>query len=248
MNQYFMVDLADDEVHTEPHVGLKFRNLNNLNVYYDDVHRGYVSSYRYTFFSYARFKLYEQKDSVGAGRVLNRMNQLISVEQFPISMMFEMEIGRLYNAIGMYAESEKVGMNALKSCEMIIKNPRLYTLEQGFQVQPGSTDEEALNQASALARMYAAEAAKIAGKWDVALRYLKEFGSMTGRSMDLEVKIDEIEVLKKLRAKDFYGALDGALRMRGKYGNIGSEMQQLIFELQRRLGREQQQLSMAVTP
>jgi hypothetical protein len=163
-------------------------------------------------------------------------------------MMFEMEIGRLYNAIGMYAESEKVGMNALKSCEMIIKNPRLYTLEQGFQVQPGSTDEEALNQASALARMYAAEAAKIAGKWDVALRYLKEFGSMTGRSMDLEVKIDEIEVLKKLRAKDFYGALDGALRMRGKYGNIGSEMQQLIFELQRRLGREQQQLSMAVTP
>jgi hypothetical protein len=36
--------------------------------------------------------------------------------------------------------------------------------------------------------------------------------------------------------------------MRGKYGNIGSEMQQLIFELQRRLGREQQQLSMAVTP
>jgi hypothetical protein len=248
MNQYFMVDLPDDEVHTEPHVGLKFRNLNNLNVYYDDVHRGYVSSYRYTFFSYARYKLYEQKDSVGAGRVLNRMNQLISVEQFPISMMFEMEIGRLYNAIGMYAESEKVGMNALKSCEMIIKNPRLYTLEQGFQVQPGSTDEEALNQASALARMYAAEAAKIAGKWDVAQRYLKEFGSMTGRSMDLEVKIDEIEVLKKLRAKDFNGALDGALAMRAKYGNIGSEMQQLIFELQRRLGREPQQLSMAVTP
>jgi hypothetical protein len=66
--------------------------------------------------------------------------------------------------------------------------------------------------------------------------------------MDLEVKIDEIEVLKKLRAKDFNGALDGALAMRAKYGNIGSEMQQLIFELQRRLGREPQQLSMAVTP
>jgi len=71
---------------------------------------------------------------------------------------------------------------------------------------------------------------------------------MTGRSMDLEVKIDEIEVLKKLRAKDFNGALDGALAMRAKYGNIGSEMQQLIFELQRRLGREPQQLSMTVTP
>jgi hypothetical protein len=248
MNQYFMVDLADDEVHTEPHVGLKFRNLNNPNVYYDDVHRGYISSYRYTFFSYARYKLYELRDSVGAGKVLNRMNQLIGVDQFPISMMFEMEIGRLYNAVGMYAESEKVGLNALKSCEIIIKNPRLYTLEQGFQVQQGLPDEEALAQAGALARMYAAEAAKIAGKWDVAERYLKDFGNMTGRTMDLGLKIDELQVLKKLRNKDFSGALDGALAMRAKYGNIGSEMQQLIFELQRRLGREPQQLSMSVNP
>jgi hypothetical protein len=66
--------------------------------------------------------------------------------------------------------------------------------------------------------------------------------------MDLGLKIDELQVLKKLRNKDFSGALDGALAMRAKYGNIGSEMQQLIFELQRRLGREPQQLSMSVNP
>jgi len=245
MQKHFMQDMGDDEVYTAPHVGLKFRNLNNPNVYYDDVHRGYISSYRYTFFSYARYKLYEQRDSLGAGKVLNRMNQLISTEQFPISMMFEMDIGRFYNSVGMYNESEKVGLSALKSCEMIISNPRMYTLEQGFQVPQGLPDQEALSQASALARLYAAEAAKIAGKWDVSKRYLNEFASMSGRSAEIAMKFDEIGVLRKLRAKDFNGALDAALAMRTKYGNIGGEMQQLIFELQRRLGKETQMSMLA---
>jgi hypothetical protein len=88
--------------------------------------------------------------------------------------------------------------------------------------------------------MYAAEAAKIAGKWDLAQRYLKEFGQMVGRQEETARGLDEIEVLKKLRAKDYNGALDAALALRAKYGSISNELQVVIYELQRRLGRDMQ--------
>ena len=248
MRKYFMVDLPEDEVHSEPHVGLKFRNLNNMDVYYDDVHRGYISSYRYTFFSYARYKLYEQRDSVGAGKVLDRMNQLISTKQFPISMMFEMEIGRLYNSVENYTQAEAIGLDVLKTCDMIIKNPNLYTLEQGFQVQPGSTDEEALAQVAVSARILASEGAKLAGKWDLARRYLNDVSKLAGRPQEALYRIDELVVYEMLRKRDYNGALTAALALRDKYGSVASDIQQIILGLQLRTGRSAEQFSMAVKP
>ncbi|MGA2298566.1 MAG: DUF2723 domain-containing protein, partial [FCB group bacterium] len=51
-----------DNYYKEPHWGFKYRNLNNLNVFYDEVHRRLIPSYRQVFITYAGYYLSDEKN------------------------------------------------------------------------------------------------------------------------------------------------------------------------------------------
>ncbi|HLP29493.1 MAG TPA: hypothetical protein VK147_12690, partial [Candidatus Didemnitutus sp.] len=89
----------------------------------------------------------------------------------------------------------------------------------------------------------------IAGRWDLALRYYQQLGRGSTADPVLNYKIDEIEILKRERVKDYAGALAVAEGLRGKYSMIApdrrtqqaaQELEQHIMDLKKRLGRSTQ--------
>ena len=257
MEKTIIKDMGHDEVHTEPHLGLKFRNLNNPNVYYDDVNRGYILSYRNVFYKYATWLLYEKKDTARAGAVLKRMNTVISLDMFPMSMMFELQTARFYETCGMNVEAAAMADRAITNAGRLIANPRLYTAEQGFPVPREGSDAEILEAVIRMSRVLAADAAKIAGKWDVSARYLKEVGAGQGVSAELDYQLDEIPIAQAIRAKDYQKALKIAEGLQGKYNlatardrgmqQAANDLQQTIMGLREKLGLAPQ-MTMMLAP
>lgn len=221
MEQTLMVDMPADEVHTTPHLGLKFRNLNNPNVYYDDVHRGYILNYRNIFYKYATYLLYNKKDTVRAGQVMRRMNDVLSADQFPLSTMFELQLARFYEVCGMQTEADEMALRALAGAEKLIKSPALRSAEPNMP-------EDAKTE------LIAADAAKIAGRWDQAVLYLKQLSGGNLSDPLLAYSMDEIAILKLRRAKDDEGALRVAEGLRTKYPMMTTDrrVQQAAAELE----------------
>ncbi len=231
MEKTLMNVLPFDEVHLEPHYGMKFRNLNDPKVYYDDVHRGYILNYRNIFYKYATYLLYEKKDTVRAGAVLKKMNELISLDLFPLTVMFELQLAKFYETCGLQAEADDLALRAVASAEAVIKDPSLRAAERMDEQTP--------------AELLAADAATVAGKWDLAMRFYRQLGQGMNDPL-LNYRIDEIEILKRQRAKDYEGALAAAEALRAKYplatadrrlGQAANELETTIQALRRKLGR-----------
>ena len=246
METTLMKETPFDEINTQPKIGLKFRNLNNPNVYYDDVNRGYILSYRNVFYKYATWLLYEKKDTARAGAVLKRMTEVLSLDMFPMSMMFELQMGRFFETCNMQTEAEAMATRALASCQKLIANPRMYTAEQGLQIPSEGSEADILEQVGRVCRVLASDAAKLMGKWDAAQGYLKDVGAGMGVVPEFDYKLDEIPILKAIRAKDYQGALKIAEGLQGKYNMAtarnrsaqmaANELQQTIMSLRAKLG------------
>lgn len=246
METTLMKETPFDEINTQPKIGLKFRNLNNPNVYYDDVNRGYILSYRNVFYKYATWLLYEKKDTARAGAVLKRMTEVLSLDMFPMSMMFELQMGRFFETCNMQSEAEAMATRALASCQKLIANPRMYTAEQGLQIPSEGSEADILEQVGRVCRVLASDAAKLMGKWDAAQGYLKDVGAGMGVVPEFDYKLDEIPILKAIRAKDYQGALKIAEGLQGKYNMAtarsrsaqmaANELQQTIMSLRAKLG------------
>ena len=89
-----------DEFSTKPSFSFKFRNLNNPSVYYDEVHRRFMESYRLVFLQYAVFTLEDKGDNAKCIRILDKMNQTISPDQFPLSYALEYQLAEIYAKAG----------------------------------------------------------------------------------------------------------------------------------------------------
>jgi hypothetical protein len=244
MYDMLMKPLAFEEQYMSQHFGLKFRNLNNKNVYYDDVHRGYIMNYRNVFYKYVRYLLTTKNDPARAGKVLKQMNDLISLDLFPLSADFELEIGRLFELCGMSAEAEQMGTRALASAQEIIKSKEI-------------RERERINDDGAQAELLLAESASLAGNYAIAKATYQQIASRT-RGVDplLSYKMDELDVLKLMRARNLNGALAAAEALRAKYPitapdrrsqEAAMELEQRIGELQKRLGRSPQ-AALSMTP
>lgn len=94
--------------HTEPHYGFKFRNLNNLDVYYDEKHRENIDIYRNVYLNYSRHSLVDLKDSVKCISVLDAMEKNIGVEQFPLWYDEVNMIEDLYRKSGANDKADKI--------------------------------------------------------------------------------------------------------------------------------------------
>jgi hypothetical protein len=111
--------------HKEPHYGFKFRNLNNMHVYYDEVHRRLMDSYRHLFYVYAEYAHRSMKNNAIALKVMNQMNTQISAKQFPIGYDMCYRFGNLYNEIGSTKERDQLLDMGIADCKFIIAHPEV---------------------------------------------------------------------------------------------------------------------------
>ncbi len=125
MEQCLMnIDNSDNYSKT-PKYGFKFRNLNNMDVYYDEVARRLMTSYRSMYQIYASHLIRNKKDNKKAIEVLNKMNEIISTKQFPLSFDMEYRISKLYVEAGADKEAQLFADMGIRSALEVINNPNI---------------------------------------------------------------------------------------------------------------------------
>ncbi len=105
--------------HKEPNYGFKFRNLNNPSVYYDEVHRRLMESYRILFYQVAD-KLIERNEKERAKKIIDKMIELISPVQFPMVLESESRLIRIYEKLGDNENLRKYAQSCLNTCLELI--------------------------------------------------------------------------------------------------------------------------------
>lgn len=110
----------------EPKNGFKFRNLDGTHyVYYDDVHRRMINSYRQIFMHYAAYAIEKLKDKTKAIAILDTMNKYISTDRFPLYYDEEYQMSLLYKEAGDIEKAKKWANAAIATCRELINNPSL---------------------------------------------------------------------------------------------------------------------------
>lgn len=235
---------TNDDFSLTPAVGLKFRNLANKDVYYDDVHRGYMMNYRNVFYKYAMYVLSEKRDTARAGKIMNKMNELISIDMFPLGIMYEYQFASFYDICGMKKERNAMAERLLASADAMINNAALKDRDRTY------------NDQRMPAERIAAEACKMLERWDQAKRY---YGQMLrlGKDPVLLFMIDEIDIDRKLASGDTEGALSAAEALLTKYPMQGGgqrdmeaamALQSRIQELRTKLGKSAEPIATTMLP
>ncbi|MFN3306022.1 MAG: DUF2723 domain-containing protein [Candidatus Kapaibacteriota bacterium] len=113
--------------HKEPHFGFKLRNLEGKGkyVYYDEVHRRMIQSYRQIYMNYAGYLLEQKKDKQKATRVLDTMLKYISPKLFPMYYDEEYQLSLLFKEAGLNERAKFWASSAIKTCKDLIDNPKL---------------------------------------------------------------------------------------------------------------------------
>lgn len=232
-----------DDFSTDFAYGMKFRNLNNPAVYYDDVHRGYLMNYRNVFMKYANWLLFDKKDTTKAAKVMALMNDYISPDQFPMGMALEYRIASFFDLAGDRKHADAMAARLLASAEKLIAKPNLRTWEPQYEQ-------------NLVPERLAAEACAIMGRWDQAASYYRRF-AQGQKNLFIDYLIDELQITKKERAGDVRGALDVARGLQSKYTmtdasqdgqSAAMELGKKISELERRLGIAPQPVALAPMP
>ncbi|ROL61172.1 DUF2723 domain-containing protein [Bacteroidetes/Chlorobi group bacterium ChocPot_Mid] len=115
-----------DNYSKEYNHGFKLRNLNNMDVFFDEVHRRLMTNYRTLYINFATYYLQPGKDKKKAIAVLDTMNKYISVKQFPLPYELEFRVARIYSEAGDKNKAEMWADMTIKSCTDIIAKPELY--------------------------------------------------------------------------------------------------------------------------
>ncbi len=116
------IDNSDNFSKT-PKYGFKMRNLNNMNVYYDEVHRRLMLTYRHLYTSFAQYMNSVENNPEKAIEILDVMNKYISTEQFPLSFETEWRLANLYKECNAEERASEFYEMSLKSCMELINNP-----------------------------------------------------------------------------------------------------------------------------
>ncbi len=115
-----------DNYHKEPHFGFKMRNLDDKHyVYYDEVHRRLMISYRQLYMNFAAYTLQNEGNKKKAGAILDTMSKYISAKRFPLFMDEEAQMSYLYETIGDMEKSKHWAKITLADAKEIIDKPEL---------------------------------------------------------------------------------------------------------------------------
>ncbi len=115
--------------HKEPNFGFKLRNLsgNGPYVYYDEVHRRMIASYRQIYMNYAAY-LIEKQNKQKAIAVLDTLNKYVSPKIVPMYYEDEYQMSLLYKDAGDTNKAKIWAYAAIKTCKDLINDPRLRRL------------------------------------------------------------------------------------------------------------------------
>ena len=127
------VDNSDNFSKT-PKYGFKFRNLGKPGVYYDEVHRRLMRSYRQLYIEYAQHAFYNMKDSAKSIKILDEMNKHISTVLFPFSYDLEYKVALMYDQAGAKKKAKEYAQSAVRKCEQIMNNRELETQFKIYEV------------------------------------------------------------------------------------------------------------------
>jgi hypothetical protein len=118
-----------DNFHKEPHYGFKLRYLsgNGPYVYYDEVHRRMINSYRQIYMNYAAY-LIDKGQKQKAAAVLDTLNKYVSPKLFQLYYDEEYQMSILYKDAGDTAKAKLWANAAIKTCKEMINDPRLRRL------------------------------------------------------------------------------------------------------------------------
>ena len=125
MHKCLMETDNTNDYHTEPHFGFKFRNLNNMDVYYDEVHRRLMSSYRHLYYVYASYMKDAKKDKEAAVAILDKMNENISPTQFPIDYDMIYRLVKIYDDCGADSQRDYLADLGIDRCEFFFEHPEV---------------------------------------------------------------------------------------------------------------------------
>jgi tetratricopeptide (TPR) repeat protein len=103
----------------------KLRNLNNPDIYYDEVHRRLMMTYRSLYLAYSVNRLEVAQDKEKAAAILDTMNKYISPDQFPMEFDSEFRVAQMYDKAGRPDQAKEFEDRALKSCQVLIDNRNL---------------------------------------------------------------------------------------------------------------------------
>jgi hypothetical protein len=125
MEQCLMNVDNSDNFSKEFKYGFKFRNLNNSGVYYDEVHRRLMANYRQIYMQYAMYMLDKKQNKEKSAQILDKMNEMISVEQFPLFAEEEAQMARFYYESNAIPQAKRFAQLCVNSANDLEKNPAL---------------------------------------------------------------------------------------------------------------------------
>lgn len=220
-----MTDIPADVAYREPHYGFKFRNLNNSGVYYDEPTRNYLESYRRLFLQYAAFLLEQKRDTKRTVAVLDRMNAVMSPEQFPINYIDMQNIAEFYWACGALDKAQDFARRIVERTNQLINNPDYADYEQGARSPAYSP------------YIYLADAYALLGRTSDIKRTIEAYKAVQPDDPRIPLRLDLIPVWELLGQRKYQEALSMLEQMKARYEGQNnylpaSEVRRLILDVQ----------------
>lgn len=215
--------IPGEEFFKEQHYGFKLRNLNNRDVYYDEVHRRLMMNYRSIYMNYANWLMDKNKQKAAA--VLDTMNKYISVTQFPMPFQQQYQIGELYKRADAREQAKEFAMMSVRSAEEIINDP----------------EKLANDPYARYAFVIAADGYQLLGEYDKARAVLERFRTVVGNDPSIQAQMDQIEIAKYEDKGDYANALRVAEQLLQQYSGSGNQyMAGLAMTLQAKVAELRQ--------
>lgn len=232
MDKTILNVIPGDTYYKDPHYGLKFRNLNNSGVYYDEVHRRLMFNYRTMFMNYANW-LTANGNSQKATAVLDSMNSHISPHQFPMPYQLEYQLSDLYDKAGAKKQAREFARLTVEKAERNINT---------YLSSPESMEAD---QYAIYAFVMASNGYRILGEYDKAKAVLERLRKAKGDDPSIQVQIDQLEISKYEDKGDYRGAIAAAESLMQRYMASGGPLtgavpalQEKIRELRQKAGLE----------
>ncbi|MFA6570888.1 MAG: hypothetical protein WCT77_06580, partial [Bacteroidota bacterium] len=221
--------------HKEQNYGFKLRNLNNSGVFYDEVHRRLIPSYRKLYLDYATYEQNENKNPKKAVAILDTMEKYISRVQFPLTYEYYFRISKIYRDGGNIDKSKAFAIEGIKECNEIIENKDMNTEIQYYELigkyygpyRISSLLYETLGDyKNAIDRLKQLHAKTMAFFQQIKDRpeYQEELQRTQYNMVDLQANIDELTIdeIAKTQSKD--KALKAAKELLVKYSDSTNQV------------------------
>lgn len=213
--------LEGDTFHRDQQYSMKLRNLNTINVYYDEPNRLPVQNYRSMFLNYA-FELASAGKNEKAVRILSTMDKYIDPTQFTMPYPMAMQLADLYERCGGKEGAQRYAQITLKHTEKLINSSELMSADPYVRSYPPY--------------IIASEAYQLLGQFDNAVAVLNRYKVQNNNAPEIQALIDQIDITRAEKEGNLTKALETAERLVATYRTSTNEtLKSLVPGLERKI-------------